>query len=352
MDKRRWTLVAAVCILLAGFVLALRRVHFDWAVFWQQLHHANPLYITIGVICIYLGYVLRAVRWSVFIRPQKSVPPQQLIGTQVVGFTAVAIFGRAADLARPYLVAKRVNLSVSSQIAVYVIERMFDAGAMALIFCSVLALAPDTRTLPHHEAFSRAGWLGLVVSVAGALFAVLVRIRGERLAVTAENSLRGLSPKLATAVRDRILSFREGLNALRSFADFLWALVLSLAMWGLIIGAYFAVVHAFTDLSMLNSSRVMLMMAASMGGSMLQLPIIGWFTQVGVVSAAMKGLGAPLEPSIGCAALLQIVTFLSVIPAGLIFARIEGVSLRKLTQESEHLEAEELHIAGHPESAA
>jgi hypothetical protein len=287
----------------------------------------------------------------VLLRQQKAVPPQQLIGTQVVGFAAVAIFGRAADLARPYLVAKRVNLSVSSQIGVYVIERMFDAGAMALIFCSVLALAPDTRTLPHHEAFSRAGWLGLIVSIAGAIFAVIVRIRGERLASAAENALHGVSPKLATAVRDRILSFREGLNVLRSVGDFVWTLLLSLAMWGLIIAAYFAVVRSFSDLSMLNSARIMLMMAASMGGSALQLPIIGWFTQVGVVSAAMKGLGAPLEPSIGCAALLQIVTFLSVIPLGLIFARIEGVSLRKLTEESEHLEAEQLGLAG-PESAA
>jgi glycosyltransferase 2 family protein len=350
MNKRRWILIAAVCILLAGFAVAMRRVHFDWAMFWRQLHHANPIDIVIGIVCIYLGYIFRAVRWSVFLRPQKPVPPQQLIGTQVVGFTAVAIFGRAADLARPYLVAKRVNLSVSSQIAVYVIERMFDAVAMALIFSSVLALAPDTRTLPHHEAFSRAGWLGLIVALAGALFAVVVRLRGESLAVAAERALHS-SPKLAVAVRDRILSFREGLNALRSFGDFVWALLLSLAMWGLIIGAYFAVVRAFSDLAMLNTSRIMLMMAASMGGSIVQLPVIGWFTQIGVVSAAMKGLGAPLEPSIGCAALLQIVTFLSVIPLGLIFARVEGVSLRKLTEESEQLEAAQLEIHGHPESA-
>jgi hypothetical protein len=173
----------------------------------------------------------------------------------------------------------------------------------------------------------------------------LTRTHGVQLARAIGNALRGLSPKLATAVEHRILSFRDGMNVLRTFKDFAWALLLSLIMWALIILAYFEVVHAFASLSMLHSSRIMLVMAASMAGSVLQLPIIGWFTQIGLVSAAMKGLGAPLEPSIGAAALLLIVTFMSVIPVGLIFARVEHVSLRKVARESEHLEAGELGLS-------
>ena len=89
----------------------------------------------------------------------------------------------------------------------------------------------------------------------------------------------------------------------------------------------------------------MLLSAASLGGSALQLPVVGWFTQIGIVSAAMTGLGAPLEPSIGCAALLLIVTSLSVVPMGLIFARIEGVNLREVTRQSEHLAEEKAALA-------
>jgi hypothetical protein len=93
----------------------------------------------------------------------------------------------------------------------------------------------------------------------------------------------------------------------------------------------------------LNFSRIMLMLVAGMGGSIFQLPVLGWFTQIGVVSAAMKGLGAPLEPSIGAAALLLLITFMSVIPAGLIYARLEHVSLRKVAHESEEMEVAALH---------
>jgi hypothetical protein len=35
---------------------------------------------------------------------------------------------------RPYLVAKKTGLPLSSQMAVYIVERLFDAGSMALIF--------------------------------------------------------------------------------------------------------------------------------------------------------------------------------------------------------------------------
>jgi glycosyltransferase 2 family protein len=41
------------------------------------------------------------------------------------------------------------------------------------------------------------------------------------------------------------------------------------------------------------------------------------------------------EPALACGAMLLIVTFMSVIPLGLIWSRIEHVSLKKVSQESE-----------------
>jgi hypothetical protein len=42
------------------------------------------------------------------------------------------------------------------------------------------------------------------------------------------------------------------------------------------------------------------------------------------------------EPAAACAATLLLVTFLSIIPVGLIWSRFEHISLRKITVESEH----------------
>jgi hypothetical protein len=79
----------------------------------------------------------------------------------------------------------------------------------------------------------------------------------------------------------------------------------------------------------------MLLMASSMVASGFQLPILGWFTQIGIVAAAFSGFfGVAPEPATACAATLLAVTFLSVAPVGLIWARFEHVSLRKVAKES------------------
>src|ERR1700761_6005198 len=188
-------------ILLGGLLwLVHTRVQFQWRVFRDQLQHVDWRRIVLGTALIMFCYWLRAVRWAVLIKPQKKVSGFSLLGSQVIGFTGVALFGRLADLVRPYLVAKRTRLALSSQIAVYTVERMFDLGGMALIFSTALLLAPDRATLPHHEALKHTALGGLVVTVALAIFAVTVRMSGKAIADLAERTLGGLSPALGKSV--------------------------------------------------------------------------------------------------------------------------------------------------------
>ena len=82
-------------------------------------------------------------------------------------------------------------------------------------------------------------------------------------------------------------------------------------------------------------------MVASGTASIFQLPVIGWFSQIGLVAVALTGIfHANAEAATACAATILVVTFLSVVPAGLIWARFDHVSLRKVTVESEHAEEE------------
>jgi hypothetical protein len=141
-------------------------------------------------------------------------------------------------------------------------------------------------------------------------------------------------------VGEKIRAFRAGLDTLRTFSDLGIALGLSLGMWGLISLAYLETCTAFVaspQLAGLTLAKCMLLMASSMVASGFQLPIIGWFTQIGIVAAAFSGFfGVAPEPATACAATLLGVTFLSIVPVGLIWARFEHVSLRKVAVESEH----------------
>jgi glycosyltransferase 2 family protein len=338
MTKRSGVLWLVVVVVLAVFVALFRnKAHFDWTTFWQQLRYVSVGHILAGIAMIYATYWLRAMRWAVFVSPTKKVSAGSLLGSQFIGFTAVALFGRLADLTRPYLVARRIGLSLSSQVAVYTIERMFDLGAAAVIFSCALALTP--KNLPHHEVFVRAGMLSLGATLAIAVFAGAVRVAGGTIAGFARGTVGLLSKSAGESIATKIIGFREGLNALSSVRDFGIVVLLSLAMWGVIGSAYLQTAHAFVhtpELSGLTFSRTMLLMAVSIGGSLLQLPVIGWFTQIAVTAAAMHTFyGAPLEAATACGAMLLVVTFLCIIPAGFIYSQVEHVSLKRVAQESE-----------------
>jgi glycosyltransferase 2 family protein len=334
-------LIVSLIILaaLVGFgVWAYRHVGFDFATFRLQLAQANWGWIAIGLGCIYLGYVIRAVRWALLLRPNKKVPLFSLTGTQVIGFSSVALVGRVADLARPYLVAKKTGLPLSTQVAVYIVERLFDAGSMALIFSSVILLAP-AGALPHPEIFKKVGYWGLAGTAAGALFLVAVRLSGGVVAGFFERAFGVLSKALGRAVGDKIRSFRTGLDTLRTPVDLAVTLALSLAMWGLITVSYLVTARAFTaspQLAAMTLAEGLVLMIVSGGASVFQLPVLGWFTQIGVVAAALSSFfGVQPEPATACATMLLIVTFLGIVPVGLIWAQFEHISLRRIARDSE-----------------
>ncbi|MGA9669872.1 MAG: lysylphosphatidylglycerol synthase transmembrane domain-containing protein [Terracidiphilus sp.] len=340
MKKKQLILgLLVLAALVALWFWGRDKIHFDFGVFRAQLALADWRTIAIGLACIYFAYVLRAVRWALLMKHTKRVPLFSLLGTQVIGFTAVALIGRVADLVRPYLVAKRTALPLSTQIAVYIVERLFDAGSMALIFSSVILLSP-AGSLPHPEIVKKAGYWGLALTVCGAIFLVIVRLAGPLVASFFEHAFGMISKKLGQAAGDRIRTFHAGLDTMRSFSDFGAVTGLSLGMWLVISLAYLEVMRAFVASPQLGSmtlGKAMLMLATSGVASVVQLPIIGWFTQIGIVAAAMANFyGASPEASTACAATVLLVTFLGIAPIGLIWAQFEHVSLRKITSESEH----------------
>lgn len=344
MNRKRTLSIVLVLVVVLVVVLGARHgIDFDFHSFLHQLRFVDLKHILIAILLIYGSYAFRSYRWSIFMRAHQQVGPFTLVGSQFIGFTAVALFGRIADLSRPYLIAQKTRSPLALQVAVYTVERMFDLGAAALIFSSALALMP--RDMPHHEIFMKVGIGSLAGTLFLAGFCVVMRISGVATAALARRMAGGISPKFGEALESKLLAFRAGLNAISSLSDFAITATLSLVMWLMIAMAYVQTAHAFTatpSLATVSFSRTMLLLAASIGGSLLQLPVIGWFTQIAATAAAMHGFyGTPVEPATACGALLLIVTFISVIPVGLVFARVQRVSLDDLANRgSEEAAAE------------
>jgi len=254
----------------------------------------------------------------------------------------VALFGSLGDLVRPYLLARTAKLTVSSQIATYTIERMFDVGAAALIFSGALALAPKGSGTLHREIFIHVGISSFVATMTLLSLALGIRRFGGRLADWTVRQKHWLTPQLSQTTAARIRSFRQGLFTVPSTLEFLKVLGFSLLIWGLVALAYVQVVHSFTQtpqLVSLNFSETMLLLAASIGGSLVQLPVIGWFTQIAATAATMHAvLAVPSEAATACGALLLGVTFLFLIPGGLLFAHFTRVSLKTVMKAGKILD--------------
>src|SRR5271169_2598893 len=120
MANKRNFVYAAIFVVLAALMYMQFRTwrNFDWSTFFSQTGNVSKVRILLGIGWIYLAYVMRAARWSIFLRPVRRTSVGRLIAPTVVGFTGLALLGRAGEMIRPYLIARKENLSFPSQMAV------------------------------------------------------------------------------------------------------------------------------------------------------------------------------------------------------------------------------------------
>src|SRR5262245_55329396 len=121
MTKKQIAIYGVVTAVLAALIYVQFRTwrNFDWPTFWSQTDHVDKLHIVHAIALIYIGYIIRALRWKIFLQPVR--PHATIMGMvppTLIGFTGLAILGRPGELIRPYLVARKENLSFSSQLAV------------------------------------------------------------------------------------------------------------------------------------------------------------------------------------------------------------------------------------------
>jgi glycosyltransferase 2 family protein len=348
MNKRRAILYGIVFALLVALVyLQFRHWRtFDWQRFIENTRDVEWNKVTYGVILIYIAYILRAVRWKIFLRPvRRDASTVGLISPTLVGFTALALLGRPGELIRPYLIARRVNLTFSSQLAVWAVERIFDLGAFTVIIVAAIFLP----TQLHAFAMARPvyyHWLHLTGYLLSALVvglfagATAVYYQGPAIADWVERRFSHLASNLGHRIALRVREFAGGLNTIHGAFSLLQLAAVSLLMWWLIALSYAEVAQAYgAPMQQMSVTRCLLLMGSSMVGSMLQLPGVGGGSQLATIEALDKVFHVPEELAVSCGILLWLVTFVAVVPVGLALAHHERLSLRKVAAESERAEA-------------
>lgn len=338
--KRLLAYVVVAALLAALFYVQFRTWRrFDWDVFLAQTREVTrgwgPIHLLLGIAFTYIAYILRAVRWKIFLRPVKKTTSAALVAPTLIGFTGVALLGRLGEMIRPYLISRKVGLPFSSQLAVWAVERIFDFGGFAVLLIGAIFLSPSLKSLAYYAVFRKGGLL-LAAFVAGlAIGAWIIRALGEPVAASIERGSAHHGTGLGHKVAARIREFGGGLNTIHGFGEFLQLAAVSIGMWFLIALAYHQVIDAYgPPLRTVGLPRVFLLMFASMLGSLAQLPGVGGGSQFATITTLQRVFDIHPEVAASCGILLWIVTFMTVIPAGLVLAHRERLSLRKLSEES------------------
>lgn len=256
---------------------------------------------------------------------------RNLLSATLVGFTAISLLGRPGEFVRPYFIAVKEEVSVASQLAAWVLERIADLLMVLLLFGFALA-----HTGSSAMAGSKLGWLlaaGGRIAGLLAVSTILLTIGFRHFTQPVRGALRRvlLLLPLSLYVRaDKLLgSFLQGVESTRSDGALLLILLYSVLEWLLIVLTYWCLVASFTELNLTIVDLIVFMGFVSIAAS-IQIPGIGGGVQVMAVLVLTELFHVRLETATTFAFLIWIITFVAVVPAGLIIAIREGLGWGKL----------------------
>jgi glycosyltransferase 2 family protein len=345
--------LAALAALLYRSRGAVHLQEFSGTRLWSAVAEARIGLLLAALAAIYVAYAVRTLRWMRFCRNLGRVSFAGVYSATVMGFAAIFVLGRAGEPVRPLLVARKCRLSVSSMFGIYILERVFDTAATAVLAGISLMVLPGLLSAGGDETWVLkirasgglllAGFLGFIALL------VYLRVHGaaamDRL-LAGWRSTPGWRCRLAT----QFSGFTDGLQAIRTFSDLLAALFYSAVHWALIACVYMLVMRSFKDLMAVSGfHEAMLVLAVTMVGSLVQLPGVGGGSQVASFIALHSILGAAQEPAMAAAIVLWLISFAGACLLGVPLLIREGWSmgdLRRMARDEAELEASGKHVSG------
>ena len=345
--------VVLLGVLLYRFRGAITLEGFRWQLLAESVRQARLPLLLLSILVIYACYAIRALRWKRFSRWLGPATFFHVYSGTLMGFAAVFLLGRAGEPVRPLLIARKDHLPVSGSFGIYVLERIMDASATAVLAGVALLIFP-IRGVPGEQAgplLAAARTTGVTLFIgllALVSFLIYFWFRGAEALAPRLEAWRihgGWRLKLANLLE----GFGEGLRAIRTWSDLFAAVGYTAAHWLLVVFVYLWVPRSFGGAFLaIDFGGAMLLLAFSMVGSTLQLPGVGGGTQLAGFLVFTVIFGVEKEPAAAAAIVLWLVTFAASCLVGLPLLIREGWSmgeLRRLARAESEAESAGGHIS-------
>jgi uncharacterized protein (TIRG00374 family) len=350
--------VAALIYFLYKFRNSITLQGFGWSEVVTSIRDGNRPLLLLAIVTIFACYAIRALRWIRFSRALGHAGFWSVYGATLMGFSCVFLLGRAGEPVRPVLISRRESLSMPGMFSVFFLERIFDAAASIVLACVGLLLFNQARLQSaqgsHLIVAARSTgivlFLGLMAVV---IFLVYFRLHGgEWLSRRLQhpNWRHGFRARLAALLE----GFSDGLQGIRTWSDLGALMGYSIVHWILVVCVWLLVERGIGGgLQSLSLNDTILVLAFTLVGSAIQLPVAGGGAQAAAFAVLTRVFGIASGPAAAMAIVIWLVSFASCCVVGIPLLFREGLSVKELRQITKKEErASEADLLAEAERAA
>jgi hypothetical protein len=326
--------VVLIAAIVVGALWYLRDRGFNWAEFSDTFRQLRLGWIAASALLALSTYLGRAFRWRVLIHPMKpDASLWNLFTATAIGFTAIVLFGRPGELVRPYLIASKEKVSFSSQLAAWLLERIYDLLMALLIFGLALSSVRASRVQVGPKiqmVLEKGGYAVGVVAIICIAVLLMLRFFTEPMRRRLMEGLGFLPEHYLARIETFVTAFTHGVRSTHSHWYVIQILLWSILEWIIIVGCYWCLFQAVPNTRHFSVMDVLIFVGFVSFGAVVQIPGIGGGMQLVSIVVLTELFKFTLEAASGLAVLLWSITFVVIVPIGLILAFHDGLKWSRL----------------------
>lgn len=321
----------------ALFLLWFFGRNLNWQEVADSLRKANALYITLAVLIICLGYLLRAFRWKVLLAPITETSLKELFATTTVGFAAVFFVGRAGEIVRPmWLPMRDPRVRPSSALVTLVLERVLDLAALICFFSVTLIWfdPPSESKVLYAAQFSKVKLLGNIM-LGGVVAGIVGLIIYHRWSVPIiawferVTDVRFVPKRLRRVFISLLVQLESALAILKSFREIFWVVFWTAVLWLSIAIPTWFVILAFNLPHSIPLAGAMFVMFWAAMGSLIPTPGGAAGAFHAVTAGALIFLGIDANDAAAVSIIMHLVYFAPALIFGFFYLFHGDISIKR-----------------------
>lgn len=325
IDIKFWLGIAVSIFFMA---ILFRKIDFNQL--WSALIRVDYRYILLAIVCTFISYFLRAVRWHYLLIPEKRIPLSSLYPATIIGYMANNLLpARLGEFVRAFVLAQREGLQTPTVFASLVIDRLFDGFTVMLILLFTLFTLRLPQGLSEAETILRTGGTVTFLLYAGVVaFLFLLKRQTMRTLAWTRVLLKPFPQKLSDRIIPLLGSFISGIRISSNGGHIAAVLVSSMSVWLFCVIPVDMVMQGFGIHLPITASMFILVLLVFAVMVPASPGFIGTYHY-----ACFKGLsafGIPESTAVSIALVLHGTSFFPVIIAGFFHLWQSKMSLRAL----------------------